>query len=291
MSRIYLFLIAVLMGINSFAQDSNAPAKSSWGGVNDRKGQWYAYWGYNRDYYGKSDIHYTGPGYDFKLLGARADDMTAPWDPKVYLNWKQMSVPQFNARIGYFVTDRFILSAGWDHMKYRLTPVQSLVIDGYIDPTKYDPTVLNNPTGVFNNQTITYTTKFMDFHHSNGFNFVRASAEYRSPIWINKSGKAGLYQYSAVSAGIILPWTDFTFYGQRWLNWLHVAGAGVSVSTGFRAEVGKHFFAQAGLQYGFAFMPNIILQDGGKPRAKQTIEFLERSWAIGTYIGPIKKRK
>ena len=291
MSRIYLFLIAVLMGINTLAQDSNAPAKSSWGGVNDRKGQWYAYWGYNRDYYGKSDIHFTGPGYDFKLIGARAEDMNAEWDPKIYLNWKKMSIPQFNARIGYHVTDRFILSAGWDHMKYHLINYQSVVLDGYIDPTKYNPNVLNNQTGYFNNATIAYSPAFMDFHHSNGFNFVRLAAEYRTPLWVNKNGKGGLFMWSSASTGIMLPWTDFTFYGERWLNWLHVAGMGVSVSSGFRAEVGKHFFAQIGAQYGYAFMPNIILQDGGKPRAKQTIEFFERSWAIGTYIGSCKKKK
>jgi hypothetical protein len=289
MKNLLLFMF-MLISITTFAQGSSEP-KSSWGGVSDRKGQWYTYWGYNRDFYGKSDIHYTGPGYDFKLLGARADDMNAPWDPNVYLNWKQMSVPQFNARVGYHVTDRFIISAGWDHMKYRLTPVQSLTINGFIDPTKYDPSVLGNSTGVFNNQTILYTTKFMDFHHSNGFNFVRVAAEYRTPLWISKKGKAGLFMWSSVSAGIILPWTDFTFYGQRWLNWLHVAGPGVSVSTGLRAEFGKHFFAQVAGQYGYAFMPNIILQDGGAPRAKQTIEFFERSWSIGTYFGGGKKKR
>ncbi|MEY3850739.1 MAG: hypothetical protein RJA38_1180, partial [Bacteroidota bacterium] len=241
-----LLLLFVFMGITTFAQTSNEP-QTSWGGVSERKGQNYFYWGYNRASYLRSYIQFKGEGYDFELKEVSATDMPAKFDPNVYFNAKYFSVPQFNVRFGRFLTDQFSVSVGWDHMKYRLTPTQTCILNGYIDTTKYAGQEF---TGTFNNQQILYTTSFMDFHHSNGFNFIRAAAEYRAPVWTDKTNKYGLYMWCSGNLGIFLPWTDFTFYGERHLNWLHVAGWGWSASSGLRMEMGKHFFAQVGAQFG-----------------------------------------
>jgi hypothetical protein len=214
--------------------------------------------------------------------------MPSKFDPNVYFNLKSISVPQFNARVGHYITDQFSVSLGWDHMKYRLTPTQSCILNGYIDTVKYTG---QQYTGNFNNQQILYTTSFMDFHHSNGFNFIRAAAEYRAPVWKDKTNKYGLYMWCSGNLGFFLPWTDFTFYGERHLNWLHVAGWGWSASSGLRMEMGKHFFAQVGAQFGRSYLGDIMLEDGDKnARAQQAITFMERSWSIGTYFGGGKKK-
>ena len=98
MKNLLAFLF-VFMGITSFAQSSTEP-QSSWGGVSDRKGQNYFYWGYNRASYLRSYIHFKGDGYDFELKEVSATDMPAKFDPNVYLNIKYFSVPQFNVRFG-----------------------------------------------------------------------------------------------------------------------------------------------------------------------------------------------
>lgn len=283
-----LVLALLFMGITSSAQNSNQ-AEDRWGGVSDRKGQTYFYWGYNRASYLRSFIHFEGDGYNFDLKEVSATDMPAKFDPNVYLNIKYFSVPQFNVRFGKFITDEFSVSVGWDHMKYRLTPTQTCVLNGYIDTAKYAG---QQYTGNFNNQQILYTNSFMDFHHSNGFNFIRAAAEYRAPVWKDKTNKYGLYMWCSGNLGIFLPWTDFTFYGERHLNWLHVAGWGWSASSGLRMEMGKHFFAQVGAQFGRSYLGDILLEDGDKnARAQQAITFLERSWSIGTYFGGGKKKR
>jgi hypothetical protein len=282
-----LLLLFVFMGITTFAQTSTEP-QTSWGGVSERKGQNYFYWGYNRASYLRSYIQFKGEGYDFELKEVSATDMPAKFDPNVYFNAKYFSVPQFNVRFGRFLTDQFSVSVGWDHMKYRLTPTQTCILNGYIDTTKYAGQEF---TGTFNNQQILYTTSFMDFHHSNGFNFIRAAAEYRAPVWTDKTNKYGLYMWCSGNLGIFLPWTDFTFYGERHLNWLHFAGWGWSASSGLRMEMGKHFFAQVGAQFGRSYLGDIMLEDGDKnARAQQAITFMERSWSIGTYFGSGKKK-
>lgn len=280
-------LILFLMPFYMSAQKWNFLKDENWSGVDERKGQAYVYWGYNRASYLRSYIHFKSTNYDFVLKNASATDMPSAFDPDVYFNFKNFSIPQFNARVGYFLTDQLSVSMGWDHMKYRLTPTQSVVIDGYIDSTAYAGQAY---TGEFHDQTILYTTDFMDFHHSNGFNFVRGAIEYRTPVWKNKKGTVGLYSWCGAGLGIFLPWTDFTFYGERHLNWLHVAGWGASISSGVKLEAGKHFFAQIGAQFGRSFLGDILLEDEGAARAQQSITFLERSWSVGMYLGKKKKR-
>lgn len=282
-----LVLLFVFMGITTFAQTSNEP-QSSWGGVSDRKGQNYFYWGYNRASYQRSNIHFKGSGYDFELKEVSATDMPSKFEPSIYFNPKYLTVPQFNIRFGRFLTDQFSVSFGWDHMKYRLTPTQTCILNGYIDTIQYAG---QQYTGNFHNEEILYTNSFMDFHHSDGFNFVRVAAEYRAPVWIDKANKYGLYMWCSGNLGLFLPWTDFTFYGKRYLNWLHVAGWGWSASSGLRLEMGKHFFAQVGAQFGHSYLGDILLENGNKnARAKQNITFMERSWSIGTYFGGGNKK-
>lgn len=252
----------------------------------EKERQFYVTWGYNRAFYKPSDIHFKGDGYDFILRQAKAEDMPEKFSD-VYFNINQFTVPQFQFRLGYYLSKNTAVSAGWDHMKYHLIPVQLISIDGYIDPAKYpDP----DYSGNFNNTSILYTGKFMDYHHSDGFNFVRLAIEQRIPFWSVLNGKMIAAMNGSASMGAMVPWTDFTFFGLHHRNKLHVAGYGASLSAAFRLEFMQYLFLQLSAQAGWCNMPDIMLEDHLPSRASQKITFLERSWSLGGYI-PTFKRK
>lgn len=253
----------------------------------DKHRSFYFYWGYNRAYYNRSDVHFKGDGYDFTLERAWAHDMPEKFDPAVYFNPTQLTVPQFNFRAGYYLRPDLSISLGWDHMKYHLVPTQYIRINGTIDPTKYP---LENHSSEFNHEYFLYTPAFMNYHHSDGFNFVRAGLEKRLPFWRSRNRKFTGVLYGGPSFGFMLPWTDFTFYGKHYENKPHIAGIGMSLNCGGRFEMGKHFFVQVNAQCGWTSMNDIILQWPDDARASQRIVFLERSWALGTYIGSGNKR-
>ena len=52
------------------------PKQKSWFDFNDKFYNYrlYFYWGYNRDYFSHSDIHFHGPGYDFTVYDVTARD-------------------------------------------------------------------------------------------------------------------------------------------------------------------------------------------------------------------------
>lgn len=244
-------------------------------------------WGYNRAYYNRSDVHFKGEGYDFTLKDARAEDIPEKFDASIYLNPTMFTIPQFNFRVGYYFRKNTAISMGWDHMKYHLVPTQLVTIDGFIDPDKYP---FPGYSGEFHNDLILYKSSFMNYHHSDGFNFIRVALEQRLPFWSSANGNHVLAMNASVSLGTMMPWTDFTFFGEAHRNKLHFAGYGASLQAGFRYEIAKYFFLQIAAQVGWSNLTDIMLEDELPSRAHQKITFIERSWAIGGYI-PIGKSK
>lgn len=283
MSRLSFLSLFLLIGTFSSAQDKSSNLIHT---GNSKKGQIFVTWGYNRAYYNKSDVHFKGEGYDFTLFNVDAKDMPEKFG-KVYFQPRYFTVPQFNFRAGYYFGENTAISMGWDHMKYHIIQTQSVFLDGYIDPNKYNAP---NYTGTYNYSPFLYEPRFMDFHHSDGFNFIRAAIEQRIPFYQSASGNHVFAMNASASLGALLPWTDFTFLGTNHRNRLHFAGYGASVHAGFRYEFFKYFFLQVAAQVGWSNLPDIMLEDELPSRASQKIVFIERSWALGGYI-PLKKQK
>ena len=99
--------------------------------------EWYVSWGYNRSAYTVSDVQMWGTGpsgeaFDVTLQDAQANDMPERFQAKVYFHPGLFTIPQFNARFGKRIAPNLWVSAGWDHMKYKLKK-QWVVADGYAD--------------------------------------------------------------------------------------------------------------------------------------------------------------
>ena len=98
-----------------------------------QKGDVYITWGYNRSWYADSDIHFTGQGHDFIAYDVEATDRYSPLS-LTYINPVQWSTPQFNFRVGYFLSSKYSISIGWDHMKYVATNYQTFNMYGAVNP-------------------------------------------------------------------------------------------------------------------------------------------------------------
>lgn len=253
--------------------------------INPGHGKLFLTWGYNRAYYNRSDVHFKGEHFDFTIHDARAEDMPEKFKPEVYFNPTQFTVPQFNFRVGYYFLKNTAVSLGWDHMKYHLIPTQSVIVSGYIDEDVYP---LQEFTGQFDHDRILYNPAFMDYHHSDGFNFIRLALEQRAPLFSSQNKKHVLAFNGSFSIGAVMPWTDFTFFGVHHRNKPHFAGYGLSLHAGLRYEFFKHFFLQVTAQSGWTNLTDIMLEDDLPSRASQKIVFLERAWALGAYI-PIRR--
>ena len=241
------------------------------------KGKFFVYWGGNRDSFTRSDIHFTGDGYDFTLSDVQAVDKPKGWHVD-YINPSRMTIPQTNLRIGYYITDHYNIAIGVDHMKYVMIPNQIVNING---------TITGNPpfNGTYNNESISVTEDFLTFEHTDGLNYVHTEFSRVDDFsWLFKIRNTDKFQINlteGIGAGILFPKTNAKVMGNERHDDFHVSGYGVSAKVGLNLTFFKYFFLQAELKSGYINMPDIRTTKDPSDRASQHFMFVERIIAFG----------
>lgn len=242
------------------------------------KGNFFVFWGYNRSAYAKSTIHIKGDNYDYTLYKMPASDMPEKVTVKNYLTPRYITVPQFNARLGFYITNKYVVSAGWDHMKYKTQNGATVQITGTIDPTASE-----RYAGTYDNELITvYHDSLVKIEHSDGLNIIQLNFE-RHDLWFNNP-KENLGLSTILGAGINfpMPWTNATVFGERNDDRPHFTGVGFSIFGGIKLYFFKRFFIQGLIQTGYLYMPGIVLTPkGGSERASQNIGYVQGMVVLG----------
>lgn len=218
-----------------FLQHNNAQQT-----VTQKKGSVYFLWGYNRDYYSKSTIHFQNNGnawaddatgsYDFVVKDVKAHDR--PQFEKIY-DIKNITIPQFSIRLGYYFDNSSNegIEINYDHAKYIVDDWQTARFQGKILGRSVDQDSLLNP-------------RFFHFEHSDGANFWNVNYLKRWNLNNSSSSKHNYQIVVKTGGGIVLPRTDATLFGKRVNNDWKVAGVCVNVETGFRSEFWKKFVCE-----------------------------------------------
>ncbi len=228
----------------------------SWSPVKLLKGPktYYASWGYHRNWYSTSDInlrmglgkrYVERPDYTNLIIqNARANDR--PDFDKIH-NLSTLTVPQFNARIG-FVADY----SGWgfelsyDHAKYVVKDYQTLHVSGYLNGKSLDTQMLIDPA------------TFLHLEHTDGANFwmcnFTKTISVTSPV-----RKIRIRNMSKIGGGAVVPRTDVTFLGKRIDHNFHLAGYVLGIENAILLHIRKHFYTELSGKYAFAYITNALL--------------------------------
>lgn len=271
------YILLFLLGIqfSSFAQS------------HDRKGSFYAFWGYNRSDYPRSDIRFEGPGYDFTLQQVVAADAPTPFDGfQTYFNPSLFSIPQFNLHAGYFIKDNLSISIGWDHMKYVMVPDQVSHISGTISPRVSNPSIATPYAGTYANTPFTIASKdFLQYEHTDGFNFASVDLEHYTSIWKPALGKIELEWMQGFGVGLVVPRSDVRIFTLGKNNFWNVAGAGAALKTGLRLNLTKLLFFETAVKGGYTHLWDVRTTGQPSDKASQTIWFGELYGALGFSFG------
>lgn len=246
------------------------------------KGKFFVSWGGNREQFSNSDITFTGTDYDFTLSDVDAHDKPKGWHID-YVNPGRMTIPQTNAKIGYFISDKYTVSLGLDHMKYVMTQNQTVPINGTINLPPEHPGSIHN--GVYNGEDIVLTEDFLTFEHTDGLNYIYAEfARYDDISSIFKIRNTDKFQVNlteGLAGGIVYPKTNSQLLGNERYDDFHIAGYGVSLHAGLNLTFFKHFFIQGDLRGGFINLPDIRTTNNSVDRASQHFFYFEQVLAIG----------
>jgi hypothetical protein len=228
----HLFFILVFAGICKPALSSKDTLRRN------HKRQVYFSWGYTRAAYSKSTLHLKNTSgaynpqtgryddYDFLIYRATAHDRPDFDQIKDVIN---ITIPQFVCRLGYSFNERTGIEINYDHTKYIVDDHQRVHIRGRFNDDWVD------------NDTILDPATFLHFEHSDGANFWLVNLVTKFKL-LEKNKNLNVSWVIKRGAGIVLPRTDVTLFGQRLNNNWKVAGWIVGVESGLRVEFLKYGF-------------------------------------------------
>jgi hypothetical protein len=252
-----------------------------------KKGKFYFYWGWNKAQYSYSDIRFKGDNYNFTLFDVAAQDRQTGWDPSVYLNPGNMTIPQTVARVGYYFHDNWNLSLGVDHMKYVMVRNQLATIDGYID-LQNSFTQFN---GIYDNEQLMIGEDFLQFEHTDGLNYINIEISRVDNLgeffkWDSK--KVQLNILESIGTGVLYPKTNSTLLSKERYDDFHFSGFGVSLKGGINLTLFDRFFIQAEIKTGYVNMSDIRTTTSNADSASQDFLFFQRNISFG-YIFQLVK--
>lgn len=226
------------------------------------KGTFYGGWGYNKDWFSKSDLHFKNTSdeyntytnvkdnYNFTVYGAKAKDRTGFKD----MLHTQLSIPQYVYRIGYYFNDKHNLGIeiNFDHAKYVVIDNQTLHVKGSIHGQYIDQ------------DTLVDKNTFLHFEHTNGANFLMVNLMKRQRLLASKKENHQLFAIVKPGLGIVIPKTEVVLFGQELDNRFHIAGWIGGVEAGLRYEACKHIYLEYTAKGVFAHYTDVLVIGSGK---------------------------
>ena len=270
----YSAFLFFCISISSFAQNDSIKKDRY---TANNKGKFTVSWGGNRDSYTKSNIHFKGENYNFVVQNAVSHDKPKGWHVD-YINPSRMTIPQTNFKLGYFITDKYNVSIGVDHMKYVMTQNQVANVTGNIGG--------NLPfKGSYTNTPTVLTEDFLKFEHTDGLNYTYTEIARQDDIsdWfgIKNSDKLQVNLNEGIGFGLLYPRTDTTILGKERHDAFHVSGYGTSIKAGINLTFFKYFTIEGVLKGGYINMPDIRTTTSTSDSASQEFFFAETIIAFG----------
>ncbi|MBL0340536.1 MAG: hypothetical protein IPP71_06210 [Bacteroidetes bacterium] len=243
--------------------------------------KFYFYWGWNRDWYTKSDIHFTSADFNFTLRDVEAHDKQRKFAIDPFLNPGAFTIPQTNFRVGYFLKNNWSISMGFDHMKYVVTQYQNVAISGTIKNTATDY------NGVYNNEEIEINPNFLLMEHTDGLNYINIEMRHQNNLLNLRKYNMGKFDVNVIQGfgmGFLFPKSDVTILGNARNDEFHVSGYGISTVLGMNITFREHFFIQGEVKGGFINLPDIRITANKNDVAHQQFFFFQSNIVLGTYF-------
>ena len=241
-----------------------------------KAGSIYFSWGYNKEWYTNSTVHVKQDkdGNYYKLMNVEAHDHPG-WDERGGIFAKQLTIPQYNYRLGYYFNEKqdLAIELNFDHTKYIIADGQTVRLKG---------TFNHRPT----DSNIVFTAANGCYYYlNNGANFflvniVKRWSLYKSqqlPLRLEFMGKFGI--------GPVMPHVENSFFGQRNEPHFQLGGWNTGLETAIRATITKYAYLEFAQKVDYARYSNLKILNG---TAKQSFGTYELILSIGVTVPTTK---
>lgn len=220
-----LFICSTLLS----ATQSQAQIKDYVG----QKGKVYLSWGYNKEWYTRSNIHIKQEslGNDYTFESVSAKDHPGWMGDEHNLFQQPISIPQYNYRLGYWFKDNWAAEINFDHTKYIVNQGQMLHIKGTINNLPVDEQRVNN--------------NIIKWQLNNGANFFLFNLVHRVQIPKMQFRNFNVSLLLKGGVGFMVPHVENTIMGQSNKPAFQFGGFDIGAEAALRFT----FFKYAYLEY------------------------------------------
>jgi len=268
--------------------------------------QIYFAWGYNRGLHSDTDVTFKTSDGTFTIKDTHSNDRPSPFDPKIYFNPTTITIPQYNMELGLMFNEKWGVELKADHMKLVFDNSRPYEITG-----DYNRKVViknDHPTNFWDQEipvdfSVAKAKKdatWMNFEHSDGYNYVSAGLVYNQNLFKTKNEKFAIDARFGGGAGLMIPKTKVMIHqDQRWNhhgldNKFHVAGGGVHAEAKLKFTFWNSIFLQASTRGTYIKVKDALV-DGSEARMEhdQPIASVQFIGQVGYQhtLGKKKKKK
>jgi len=198
----------------------------------EKKREFYFSWGYNAEWYTKSNININQPslGNNFTFINITAHDHKG-WDD--HLLQKQLTIPQYNYRIGWFLNKKYDwgFEINFDHTKYVVDQGQNVQVKGKYHGRSIDTNIVTSP------QTILWQL-------NNGANFLEFNFVKRIKLINICKGNIRLDGLLKAGAGPNIPHVQNTIFGNDNNPHFQFSGWNADFDAALRLTFFKYVFLE-----------------------------------------------
>ncbi len=266
------FMLLIYFPSASFGQDEKK----------ERKGEFYFSWGYNTEWYTNCNVYVSQPslGNEYTLENVQAHDHRG-WDEGLFT--KQLTIPQYNYRFGYFFNKEKGLGVeiNFDHTKYIISD-QQVHITGKINSGETNMLVnFNGDNGFY--YYLNNGANFLLFNFVKRWNWVK-SKNHNERIKVDLLGKAGV--------GPVIPHVENSFFGQANEPHFQLGGWNVGIEAALRATFYKYVYLEYTNKLDYAHYSGLRIYEGTASQAFGTYEMILNlgiTFPVGKRAEEVKK--
>ncbi len=229
----------------------------------ERIGEFYFSWGYNKEWYTRSDVKVNQPSLNNKYTLKSVQSHDHPgWDEGLFS--MPISIPQYNYRFGYFFNKKkgLALEINFDHTKHIIQDNQQVRVSGTRNGKQVDSTVTFSENNGFY------------YYLNNGANFLLFNIVKRWHWYESKNGQFKLDALGKAGIGPVIPHVQNSFFGQANDPGFQLGGWNIGLEGAIRATFVKHLFLEFSNKIDYASYSNLNIYKGTARQAFGTYELI-----------------
>jgi hypothetical protein len=263
-SVLTIVALVILIPISTFAQNKKPK----------RKHEIYFSWGYNTEWYTKSNVAVSQPplGNNYTFQNISGHDHKG-WDDGLFS--KALTIPQYNYRLGFIIDEEkgWGVEINFDHTKFIFAD-QNAHIKGTLANKPVDSTIaFNADNGFF-------------YYLNNGANFLLFNVVKRWKIHHSQNENIKIDFLGKAGIGPVIPHVENSFFGQKNDPHFQFGGWNIGVEGALRATFFKYAFLEYSNKLDYARYSGLKIYEG---TAKQAFGTYEMILSIGLNF-PIGKK-